>query len=91
MVTDVPGITEADKPREVKSVGIIGSGTMGGGIAMAFANVDIAVVLLDIDAGALERGMGVIRKNYESSVKRGRMTPADVEKRMGPDQAQHQV
>jgi 3-hydroxyacyl-CoA dehydrogenase len=83
VVTDVPGITDADKPREVKSVGIIGSGTMGGGIAMAFANVDIAVVLLDIDAGALERGMGVIRKNYESSVKRGRMTPADVEKRMG--------
>ncbi len=83
VVTDVPGITDADKPRDVKSVGIIGSGTMGGGIAMAFANVDIAVVLLDIDAGALERGMGVIRKNYESSVKRGRMTPADVEKRMG--------
>ncbi len=82
-VTDVPGIIEADKPRNVASVGIIGSGTMGGGIAMAFANVDIAVVLLDVDQGALDRGIAVIRKNYEASVKRGRMTPADVEKRMG--------
>ena len=82
-VADVPGITEADKPRNIASVGIIGSGTMGGGIAMAFANVDIPVVLLDVDQGNLDRGMGVIRKNYEASVKRGRMTPADVEKRMG--------
>ena len=82
-VADVPGITEADKPRTIGSVGIIGSGTMGGGIAMAFANVDVPVVLLDVDQAALERGIGVIRKNYEASVKRGRMTPADVDKRMG--------
>jgi len=82
-VADVPGITDADKPRHIGSVGIIGSGTMGGGIAMAFANVDIPVVLLDVDQAALERGVGVIRKNYEASVKRGRMTPADVDKRMG--------
>jgi 3-hydroxyacyl-CoA dehydrogenase len=82
-VADVPGITDGIKPRTIGSVGIIGSGTMGGGIAMAFANVDIPVILLDIDPAALERGLGVIRKNYESSVKRGRMTPADVEKRMG--------
>jgi 3-hydroxyacyl-CoA dehydrogenase len=82
-VADVPGITDADKPRDIKSVGIIGSGTMGGGIAMAFANVDIAVVLLDVDQANLDRGMGVIRKNYEASMKRGRMTQADVDKRMG--------
>jgi 3-hydroxyacyl-CoA dehydrogenase len=82
-VADVPGVTEADKPRNIASVGIIGSGTMGGGIAMAFANVDIAVVLLDVDQASVDRGLGVIRKNYEASVKRGRMTPADVEKRMG--------
>ena len=55
---------------------------MGGGIAMAFANVDIPVVLLDVDQANLDRGMGVIRKNYEASVKRGRMTQADVDKRM---------
>jgi 3-hydroxyacyl-CoA dehydrogenase len=82
-VTDVPGLSPADKPREVKRCGIIGSGTMGGGIAMSFVNVDISVVLLDVDQASLDRGMATIRKNYESSVKRGRMTPADVEKRMG--------
>jgi 3-hydroxyacyl-CoA dehydrogenase len=82
-VTDVPGITGADKPRDIKRCGIIGSGTMGGGIAMAFANVDITVVLLDVDQAALDRGIAGIRKNYEVSVKRGKMTPADVEKRMG--------
>jgi 3-hydroxyacyl-CoA dehydrogenase len=82
-VVDVPGITAADKAREIKSCGIIGSGTMGGGIAMAFANADIPVVLLDVDQAAVDRGLAVIRKNYEVSIKRGKMTPADVEKRMG--------
>ncbi len=82
-VTNVPGLTEADRPRDVKICGIIGSGTMGGGIAMAFANADIAVVLLDVDQAALDRGIATIRKNYEVSIKRGKMTPADVEKRMG--------
>jgi 3-hydroxyacyl-CoA dehydrogenase len=82
-VADVPGIGPDDKPRAIASVGIIGSGTMGGGIAMAFANVDIPVVLLDVDQGALDRGLAVIRKNYDASVKRGRMTAADVDKRMG--------
>jgi 3-hydroxyacyl-CoA dehydrogenase len=81
-VTDVPGLTPADKPREIRRCGIIGSGTMGGGIAMSFVNVDIPVVLLDVDQASLDRGIATIRKNYESSVKRGRMTPADVEKRM---------
>lgn len=81
-VADVPGITAADKAREVGSCGVIGSGTMGGGIAMAFANADIPVVLLDVDQAALDRGLAVIRRNYDASVKRGRMTPADVDKRM---------
>jgi 3-hydroxyacyl-CoA dehydrogenase len=82
-VADVPGVGPGDKPRPIGSCGIIGSGTMGGGIAMAFANADIAVVLLDVDQAALDRGLATIRKNYEVSVKRGKMTPADVEKRMG--------
>ena len=82
-VADVPGIKPADKPREVSRCGIIGSGTMGGGIAMSFANVDIAVVLLDVDQSALDRGMATIRRNYDVSVKRGKMTPADVDRRMG--------
>jgi 3-hydroxyacyl-CoA dehydrogenase len=81
-VADVPGIADA-VPRAIRSVGIIGSGTMGGGIAMAFANADIPVVLLDVERAALDRGLAVIRRNYEASVKRGRMTPEDVVKRMG--------
>ncbi len=79
----MPGITAADKPREIRSCGIIGSGTMGGGIAMAFANADIAVVLLDLDQAALDRGLALIRRNYEASVRRGKLTPADVDRRMG--------
>lgn len=81
-VADVPGVSPDDKPRGVKSCGIIGSGTMGGGIAMAFANAGIAVRLLDVDQASLDRGLATIRKNYESSVKRGRMTAEDVEGRM---------
>ena len=56
---------------------------MGGGIAMAFANAGIPVVLIDVDQAALDRGLATIRKNYDVSVKRGRMTAADVEQRMG--------
>jgi 3-hydroxyacyl-CoA dehydrogenase len=81
-VADVPGISATDQPRGIGSCGIVGSGTMGGGIAMAFANVDIPVVLLDLDQAALDRGLAVIRRNYDASVKRGRMTPAEVQKRM---------
>src|SRR5690606_25821752 len=61
-VADVPGICASDKPREIRSCGVIGSGTMGGGIAMAFANADIAVKLLDVDQAALDRGLATIRK-----------------------------
>jgi 3-hydroxyacyl-CoA dehydrogenase len=82
-VADVPGISAADKSRDIKRCGIIGSGTMGGGIAMAFANADIEVLLLDVDRAALDRGMAGIRRNYDVTVKRGKMTPADVEQRMG--------
>lgn len=81
-VGDVPGIGKGDVPRDIKSIGIIGSGTMGGGIAMAFANAGIAVTLIDVDQAALDRGLGTVRKNYDTSVKRGRMTAADVEQRM---------
>src|SRR5690554_1488275 len=73
----------ADTPvREIKKVGIIGAGTMGGGIAMNFANVGIPVVIVEVQQEALDRGLGVIRKNYENSAKRGRLTQAQVEERM---------
>ncbi len=66
----------------VNRVGIIGAGTMGGGIAMACANAGISVRLTDTSQEALDRGIATIRKNYDVSVKRGRFTPAMVEERM---------
>jgi 3-hydroxyacyl-CoA dehydrogenase len=81
-VANVPGITASDKPREIRSAGIIGSGTMGGGIAMAFANAGISVTIIDIDQAALDRGLATVRKNYGVTVKRGKMTPEEVEQRM---------
>ena len=77
---DVP----ADTPQiPVNSVGIIGAGTMGGGIAMNFLNAGIPVTIVETKQEALDRGLGVIRKNYENTAKKGRMTQDDVEKRMG--------
>ncbi|GFE80945.1 3-hydroxyacyl-CoA dehydrogenase [Steroidobacter agaridevorans] len=79
-IPDVP----ADTPTlPIAKVGIIGAGTMGGGIAMNFANVGIPVTIVETKQEALERGLGVIRKNYETTAKRGKLKPEDVEKRMG--------
>ena len=79
-IPDVPDDTPVVK---VAKVGIIGAGTMGGGIAMNFANVGIAVTLVETAQAALDRGLAVVRKNYENSAKRGRFTAEGVEKRMG--------
>ncbi|GAC13092.1 3-hydroxyacyl-CoA dehydrogenase [Aliiglaciecola lipolytica E3] len=68
--------------RDIKSVGIIGAGTMGGGIAMNFANAGIPVVMLELKAEALEKGLGVIRRNYENSAKKGKLSQQDLEDRM---------
>jgi 3-hydroxyacyl-CoA dehydrogenase len=79
-IPDVP----ADTPiKEIKKAAVIGAGTMGGGIAMNFANVGIPVTVVEIAQEALDRGMGIVRKNYEATASRGRLTQADVEKRMG--------
>ncbi|HEY8538617.1 MAG TPA: enoyl-CoA hydratase-related protein, partial [Steroidobacteraceae bacterium] len=78
-VPDVP----ADTPvRTVEQVAVIGAGTMGGGIAMAFLNAGFPVVLVEANAQALERGLGVIRRNYESTVAKGRLTREQVDERM---------
>jgi 3-hydroxyacyl-CoA dehydrogenase len=66
----------------VNRVAVVGSGTMGGGIAMVFANAGIPVLLKDVDEAALELGMGKIRKNYATSVQRGRFTQAFVDERL---------
>ena len=79
----IEGIARNTPLRPVNSVGIIGAGTMGGGIAMNFANAGIAVTLLEINSEALDRGIGICRKNYERSVAKGRFTPEQVEHFMG--------
>jgi len=66
----------------VKTVGIIGAGTMGGGIAMNFLNVGIPVIIVETTREALDRGLAVVRKNYNRSASRGRITMDDVEKRL---------
>ncbi|WP_444890675.1 3-hydroxyacyl-CoA dehydrogenase NAD-binding domain-containing protein [Microbulbifer sp. DLAB2-AA] len=72
--TKVQGLSKDSSIREINSIGIIGGGTMGGGIAMNFANAGIPVKLLDIDQAAVERGLAVIDKNYNISMKKGKIT-----------------
>ena len=76
------GIAKDVPLRPVAKVGIVGAGTMGGGIAMNFLNAGIPVVLLEVKPDALERGLGLIRKNYEATANKGRMTLEQVERRM---------
>ncbi|GJD58886.1 Fatty acid oxidation complex subunit alpha [Methylobacterium dankookense] len=79
----IPGLA-ADLPLlAVTRVGIIGAGTMGGGIAMNFLNAGIPVRIVEARAEALERGLATIRRNYESTARKGRISAADVETRMG--------
>ncbi len=79
-IPDVPADTPA---KDIKKAAVIGAGTMGGGIAMNFANVGIPVTVVEVAQDALDRGLGIVRKNYEATASRGRITGADVEKRMG--------
>jgi 3-hydroxyacyl-CoA dehydrogenase len=78
-IPDVPGDTPT---RKIESVAVIGAGTMGGGIAMNFLNAGVPVTLLETKQEALDRGVATIRKNYESTVKRGKLTPEKLEQRM---------
>ncbi|ROT95968.1 3-hydroxyacyl-CoA dehydrogenase [Marinobacter sp. R17] len=81
-VSKVPGLAKDTPVRDVNSVGIIGAGTMGGGIAMNFANVGIPVRLLEVKQEALDKGLAIIRRNYENTARKGRITQAQVEERM---------
>lgn len=69
-------------PLAINSVGILGAGTMGGGIAMNFLNIGTPVVIIDTSQEALNRGLAVIRKNYEQTVSKGRLSSADMDKRL---------
>ena len=78
----IPDVGDDVELLPIKSVGVIGAGTMGGGISMNFLNAGIPVKIVEMKQEALDRGLGVIRKNYENTAKKGRLTQDDVEKRM---------
>ncbi|MEQ8651373.1 MAG: 3-hydroxyacyl-CoA dehydrogenase NAD-binding domain-containing protein [Kiloniellales bacterium] len=81
-VSKIPGLPKDVQPRPLNAAGVIGAGTMGGGIAMCFANAGLPVTLVETTQEALDRGLGRIRGNYEASAKRGRMTAEQVERCM---------
>ena len=75
--------SEATPTRNIAKVAVIGAGTMGGGISMNFLNAGIPVTVLETGQEALDRGVGIIRKNYEGSLKKGKLTPEKLDQRMG--------
>ena len=81
-VRRIPGLSSAIKPRRIERVGIVGAGTMGGGISMCFANAGIAVTLLDTAQENLDRGLATIAKNYQRSVTRGSLAQDQVDQRL---------
>jgi 3-hydroxyacyl-CoA dehydrogenase len=78
-IPDVPANTPL---RAIKSVAVIGAGTMGGGIAMNFANAGIPVTVLETTQAALDKGLGTVKKNYENTLKKGRLTQVEFDKRI---------
>jgi 3-hydroxyacyl-CoA dehydrogenase len=78
----IPGLDSRQPLRVVRKVGIIGAGTMGGGIAMNFANVGISTLLLEAQEAALERGLATVRKNYQNTVDKGRLSQETMDQRM---------
>ncbi|HKR24579.1 MAG TPA: 3-hydroxyacyl-CoA dehydrogenase NAD-binding domain-containing protein, partial [Allosphingosinicella sp.] len=79
----IEGLPENTQPREIKRVGVIGAGTMGGGISMNFLSAGVPVTIVEMEQAALDRGTGVMRRNYEASAAKGRMTADQVEGAMG--------
>ena len=81
-VAKIPDIPRETEKLKIDEVGIIGAGTMGGGIAMNFANANIPVTIVEQNQERLDKGIGIIRKNYENTASKGRISIEDVEKRM---------
>jgi 3-hydroxyacyl-CoA dehydrogenase len=81
-VSKIPDVPEETPTRDIKSAALIGAGTMGGGIAMNFANVGIPVKVLELSQEALDKGLGVVRKNYAGTVSKGRLSQEEMDKRM---------
>jgi 3-hydroxyacyl-CoA dehydrogenase len=79
----IEGLPEDTRPREIRRVGVIGAGTMGGGISMNFLSAGIPVTIVEMAQEALDRGTGLMRKNYEATAAKGKMTPDQVGQAMG--------
>lgn len=79
----IPDVPEDTPVREIRKVAVIGAGTMGGGISMNFLNAGIPVTILEMKQEALDRGIGVIKKNYEAQVKKGKLKQDKYEQRVG--------
>ncbi|RYD40939.1 MAG: 3-hydroxyacyl-CoA dehydrogenase, partial [Sphingomonadales bacterium] len=79
----IDGLPKDTQLRDIKKVGVIGAGTMGGGISMNFLQKGIPVTIVEMQQEALDRGVGVIRKNYDASAAKGRFKPEQVDQMMG--------
>jgi 3-hydroxyacyl-CoA dehydrogenase len=79
----IPDIPDDTPVRKIAKVGVIGAGTMGGGITMNFLNAGIPVTILEMKQEALDKGVGIIRKNYENSMKKGKLSQEKLDQRMG--------
>jgi 3-hydroxyacyl-CoA dehydrogenase len=79
----IPDVPEDTPTRKIEKVAVIGAGTMGGGISMNFLNAGIPVTILEMKPEALEKGVGVMRKNYEGQLKKGKLTQDKLDQRMG--------
>ena len=80
--TKIPDVPADTPTRAIKKVAVIGAGTMGGGIAMNFLNAGIPVVMLEMKQEALDKGIGIMRKNYEAQVKKGKLKQDKLDERM---------
>jgi 3-hydroxyacyl-CoA dehydrogenase len=81
-VAKVPDVPKDTPTRDVRRAAVVGAGTMGGGITMTYANAGIPVLLKDVDDAALQRGLATIRRNYEVTISKGKMTPEQYQKTM---------
>jgi 3-hydroxyacyl-CoA dehydrogenase len=79
----IEGLPKDAQPRAIRKVGVVGAGTMGGGISMNFLSAGIPVTIVELAQEALDRGVGTVRKNYEASAAKGKLTPQQVEAAIG--------
>jgi 3-hydroxyacyl-CoA dehydrogenase len=82
VVSKVPGVSKETPLVPIRRGAVVGAGTMGGGIAMAYANAGLSVLLKEVSQEALDRGLATIRKNYAAAVQRGRLSQAEMDQRL---------